>query len=92
MRCLLTIVLLLHLASPLRGQTAGDVEVVQELTVPAESTNPAPAGTVQPAVEQEPSAPAARAADPILDAGFWRSVLAGVIVTVISTLILRAIL
>lgn len=92
MRAFITAVLLVLSAAPLPAQSPAEVEAVREIAAPVESVSPATSGEAQPVRLEESSAPAQGGADPVLDAGFWRSVLAGVIVAVVSTLILRLIL
>ncbi len=91
MRSVLILAFLFLSTPELRAQATGAVEAAHEVSAPAAPGRPAPASDTAAAL-QEHLATEPRAADPILDAGFWRSVLAGVIVTVVSALILRAIL
>lgn len=91
MRTLVTLALLVLSASPVRAQSSDQREAVQEIAAPVETVSP-PTSSETTASPQQRSTPAEGAADPVLDAGFWRSVLAGVIVAVVSTLILRLIL
>lgn len=92
MQTFLTLLLLVIAAPPLRAQSPDAVGAAQELTVPAKPESSTTAGVIEPANVSEHSRPAVHEDDPVLGAGFWRSVLAGVIVTVVSALILRAIL
>lgn len=100
MRFIITTLLLLPLlASPLAAQAlatpaAAGVErpaEPQPATIEAPFSSPAASwAAFEPRLQRIDSADASAGA--VLDEGFWRQVAAGVLVTVISTLILRAIL
>jgi hypothetical protein len=92
MRTFLTLLLLVLSASSLGAQSPGVAGAALELRVQAKPASSTIAGEIEPANVSERSRPAVQEDDPILGAGFWRNVLAGVIVTVVSALILRAIL
>lgn len=97
MRRVLTLLLLLLSAPALHAQAAPAAAAeqaprLQQLADPLAS--PAAAGEdVAPAEPRRPvTEESAQAAEPMFDRNFWRSVLAGVIASVLTAVILRLIL
>lgn len=96
----LTILLLLALAAPnLAAQHRSEPSLRSEAAqlaplLPGTFESAEPLRTQNPSaeVQAESAVNNAAAQQAVLDEAFWRSILAGVIVTVVSTLILRAIL
>jgi hypothetical protein len=100
MRTLMVLVMVATAASALSAQHRID-SPLRAAEVQAAPWPPPAAAAIHPGVPSETAAEhrpelepgtSTRSQQAVLDQAFWRSVLAGVIVTVVSTLILRAIL
>jgi hypothetical protein len=100
MRLLMVLVMVATAASTLAAQNRID-SPLRAAEVQAAPWSPSATAAIHPGVPSETAAEhrpelevraSTQSQQAVLDEAFWRSVLAGVIVTVVSTLILRAIL